>query len=82
MSTSIVRLDQAMILKHLSEFCEVLRDAVEGGASVGFVAPLAVEVNRDFWLKVACRVANVEKVDDQPTASLLGMARGDQASQY
>ena len=62
MSTSIVRLDQAMILKHLSEFCEVLRDAVEGGASVSFVAPLAVEVNRDFWLKVAGEVGAVTRI--------------------
>lgn len=56
MSVSIVRVNKDSILERLADFCELLRDSVDGGASVSFVAPLAVEDNRRWWLKAAGEV--------------------------
>lgn len=57
-SVQISRADAAFITAHLDDFCELLRDSVEGGASVGFVVPLDAAVNRAYWQKVAADVAS------------------------
>jgi len=36
----------------LTDLVELLRDAVDSGASVGFLPPLSREVARDYWLSV------------------------------
>jgi len=49
-------------LEHLDDRCieqlaDVLVDCVEGGASVGFLAPLPRERARSFWQRIAADVA-------------------------
>jgi ribosomal protein S18 acetylase RimI-like enzyme len=41
---------------HLDAFAELLRDAVDGGASVGFLPPLAEETALDYWLATSFAV--------------------------
>ncbi|WP_028536932.1 GNAT family N-acetyltransferase [Paludibacterium yongneupense] len=45
----------------VGELAEVLRDCVEGGASVGFMLPLAAGRPEAFWHKVAAAVAAGER---------------------
>ena len=40
----------------LADFVELLRDGVDGGASMSFIAPLDAELARRFWGKVAGEV--------------------------
>ncbi len=46
----------------LQQLAEVLMDCVAGGASVGFMQPLAPERARAFWRGVAAGVARGERV--------------------
>ncbi|MFE6332177.1 GNAT family N-acetyltransferase [Streptomyces sp. NPDC057806] len=46
---NILRLDEAQLLSHTGELAELLLDAVEGGASVGFLAPLDRAVAEAWW---------------------------------
>lgn len=55
--TAIRELDGAEALARVGELAEVLRDCVEGGASVGFMLPLADGRLEAFWRKVADSVA-------------------------
>lgn len=55
--TTIRELDGAEALARVDELAEVLRDCVEGGASVGFMLPLAEGRPESFWRQVAAGVA-------------------------
>lgn len=48
-------------LARVDELAEVLRDCVEGGASVGFMLPLADGRPQAFWRQVAAGVAAGER---------------------
>lgn len=58
---TIRELDGAEVLARVGELAEVLRDCVEGGASVGFMLPLAEGRPEGFWRKVAAGVAAGER---------------------
>jgi GNAT superfamily N-acetyltransferase len=61
MSSSSVRRLQAVSPTQLDELASVLRDCVDGGASVGFVAPLARDATLAFWTSVASSVERGER---------------------
>lgn len=46
----------AELRRHLPELATVLRDCVEGGASVGFMLPLAPGRPEAFWQSVAAQI--------------------------
>jgi GNAT superfamily N-acetyltransferase len=58
------------------ELSEILLDCVEGGASVGFMAPLARETSDAFWRRVADGVAAGERAllvaEDAPGGEIVG----------
>ncbi|TXI20037.1 MAG: GNAT family N-acetyltransferase [Roseateles sp.] len=58
----ILELDGAQAAARVGELAEVLIDCVDGGASVGFMAPLAPERARAFWQRVAQGVAAGERL--------------------
>ena len=60
-ATTIKELDAAQAEARLGELAEVLRDCVEGGASVGFILPLATGRPEAFWRRVAEGVAAGER---------------------
>lgn len=47
---------------HLRQLAEVLRDCVEGGASVNFLLPFSPEKAVAFWRKIAAGVAAGQRV--------------------
>lgn len=49
-------LDAVEASQRLDGFCEILIDCVQGGASVGFLAPLAREQAAAYWLEVFAQV--------------------------
>ena len=59
--TTIRELDGAEAAARVDELAEVLRDCVEGGASVGFMLPLAEGRPEAFWRKLAASVAAGER---------------------
>ena len=59
--TRIRELDGPEALARVTELAEVLRDCVEGGASVGFMRPLAEGRPEAFWRRVAEGVAAGER---------------------
>ena len=61
MSVVIRELDGTEALARVAELAEVLRDCVEGGASVGFMLPLAEGRPEAFWQRVAAGVAASER---------------------
>ncbi len=58
----ILELDGAQAAARVGELAEVLIDCVDGGASVGFMAPLAPERAQAFWRRVAQGVAAGERL--------------------
>jgi GNAT superfamily N-acetyltransferase len=50
------------ITARLEEFCELLLDIVNGGASVGFMAPLPAERARQFWRGIIAGVERGERI--------------------
>ncbi len=58
---TIREIDGAEALARVAELAEVLRDCVEGGASVGFMLPLAEGRPEAFWRRVAAGVAAGER---------------------
>ncbi len=58
---TIKELDGAQAAARVDELAEVLRDCVEGGASVGFMLPLAEGRPEAFWRRVAAGVAAGER---------------------
>lgn len=61
MSVVIREIDGAEALARAGELADVLRDCVEGGASVGFMLPLAEGRPEAFWRRVAAGVAVGER---------------------
>jgi GNAT superfamily N-acetyltransferase len=55
--STIRELDGAAALARVDELAEVLRDCVEGGASVGFMLPLSKGRPEAFWQQIAATVA-------------------------
>ena len=49
---TVRRLDGSELERHMDSFVALLVDAVESGASVGFLAPLADDVAGDYWRAV------------------------------
>ena len=58
---TIRSLDAAETRERIAQLAEVLRDCVEGGASVSFMLPMARATALDFWEKVADGVARGER---------------------
>ncbi|MDH4414831.1 MAG: GNAT family N-acetyltransferase [Rhizobium sp.] len=58
--TDIRKLSHADALAVLPDLCETLADCVEGGASVGFMAPFASADGEAFWQGVAEAVGRGE----------------------
>ncbi|WP_417491527.1 GNAT family N-acetyltransferase [Maricaulis sp.] len=60
----------------LDEFCDLLLDIVEGGASVGFMAPLTRERAREFWQGIIAGIERGERIllaaTDGPDGRVLG----------
>lgn len=52
----IARATAQDIESHLDAFVELLRDAVDSGASVGFLPPLAEEAALEYWLETSLAV--------------------------
>jgi ribosomal protein S18 acetylase RimI-like enzyme len=50
------------IITHQDQLVSLLVDAVNGGASVNFIAPLATEIAVRFWRKAADEVARNERI--------------------
>lgn len=48
----IVKLTADDVQRHVSDFIELLQDSVNGGASVGFIAPLDAQDAADYWSHV------------------------------
>ncbi len=46
----------------LDEFCDLVIDCVDGGASVGFMAPLSRERARQFWQGIIAGVERGERI--------------------
>jgi GNAT superfamily N-acetyltransferase len=55
---AIVRLSAAELAESATELAELLRDAVDGGASIGFLAPLRVAEAVAWWEGLAPAVAD------------------------
>jgi len=75
MNVVIRELNGAEALVRVDELAEVLRDCVEGGASVGFMLPLAQGRPEAFWRKVSAGVAAGERhlfVAEDETGRLCG----------
>jgi GNAT superfamily N-acetyltransferase len=49
-------------LELFSQLVDLLQDAVQSGASVGFLAPLSTAEARNFWLAALAEVARGERV--------------------
>ncbi|MBX7222175.1 MAG: GNAT family N-acetyltransferase [Blastocatellia bacterium] len=47
-----------MVRQEIESLTELLQDAVDSGASVGFLPPLAAETARQYWLEMAEEVEN------------------------
>jgi GNAT superfamily N-acetyltransferase len=60
--TPVQQLDAAAARAEVDALCELLIDCVNGGASVGFMAPVSLATARAFWGKVADGVACGERV--------------------
>ncbi len=58
----IITLDQSGLQARRDELGALLRDAVEHGASLGFMLPLPEAEVRDYWTGVAAQVAAGSKV--------------------
>jgi len=57
----IVRLHDAPLHARLGDFAGLLRDAVEHGASLGFMLPLESSETEAYWLGVVAQVAAGQK---------------------
>ncbi|MBA4136155.1 MAG: GNAT family N-acetyltransferase [Opitutus sp.] len=58
----IIFWSEADVLARIEELSALLRDAVEHGASMGFMLPLAETELRDYWRGVAAQVAGGAKI--------------------
>lgn len=62
MTVEIIRADAAFMRDHFDGFCELLRDVVDGGASVNFVAPLDAKIACAFWEKASAEVVSGQRI--------------------
>ncbi len=62
MPVTVERFGADAIRAHLAEFVDLLRDVVDHGASVNFLAPLDPAEAEAFWLKVAAWVDADERI--------------------
>ena len=62
MSVKIQRFGADDIRAHKAEFVELLRDAVENGSSVNFLAPLDLALAAAFWERIAGEASAVQRV--------------------
>lgn len=62
MTIEIKRLNADEIRARKPELVELLRDAVDGGSSVNFLAPLDLSIADSFWEKVADDVATDQRL--------------------
>lgn len=53
---------EQFVRTRLPEFIELLRDAVDHGASVGFLPPLSDEAGRQYWLDIMGHLKTNKKV--------------------
>ncbi|GAB3233436.1 GNAT family N-acetyltransferase [Hymenobacter seoulensis] len=60
MSVTIRPVSPQHFPQHLDSLCELLRDAVDSGASVGFLPPLAPEEARQYWQGIAAALPSQE----------------------
>ncbi len=60
--TDIRRLETDQIAGHLPALIALLQDAVDSGASVGFLRPLSAEDARAYWLHVRAAVESSGRV--------------------
>ena len=54
---SVARLDAAAAVSAIPRLAVVLKDCVDAGASVSFLAPLAIERARTYWKRIASQAA-------------------------
>lgn len=62
MTAEIIRADRAFMRDHFDGFCELLRDVVDGGASVNFVAPLDAKIACAYWEKASAEVVSGQRI--------------------
>lgn len=62
MTAKIVRANTTFMRDHFDGFCELLRDVVDGGASVNFVAPLDAKIAFAYWEKAAADVVSGQRI--------------------
>ncbi len=60
--TGITSLDAPAIERRLDDLCDLLMDAVNGGASVSFLAPLSREHAAAYWRSIIADVARGERL--------------------
>jgi acetyltransferase len=56
MAPAIRSLSAAEVRAHEASLCALLQDAVDSGASIGFLPPLGVDEARAYWREVAAAV--------------------------
>jgi ribosomal protein S18 acetylase RimI-like enzyme len=66
---TIEMLDAVDVVRELPTLVQLLRDAVDGGASVGFMPPLAADEATAYWRSVVAAV--------ETGARIIAIARGD-----
>ncbi len=50
------------VIQHLGQLVEVLQDAVDGGASLGFLPPLAYSEALEYWMSVRDAAAGEQRL--------------------
>jgi len=50
------------IADHHDQLVALLQDAVDGGASVSFLAPLSTDTAASYWAKVAAEIAAGDRI--------------------
>lgn len=62
MDLTIRRVDGDTIRQQLEEFAELLRDGIDGGASMSFIAPLDLDFARSYWTKIATQADDQSRI--------------------
>jgi GNAT superfamily N-acetyltransferase len=78
LNTIQVRRLDVLTSKEFGGLCEVLIDAVEGGASVSFMQPMTMAKASEFWREVAGSVTRGERaliVAEDSSGSIVGTAQ-------
>ena len=84
MAALIASLNPAQVRLLLPQLHELLHDAVESGASVGFLPPLPAAEAQDYWQSVIAAIEAGHRVmlvaQDGPTGRVLGTVQLDLAT--